>query len=246
MILTYRIKSKTDKGTVPPNFERINVLSWLPKDSKYYTLSPYFLKTDGHEENYNTGGCIFENFWQFSKVYPHVYFAPQYPGPFQQGKAEYLVWQYPDEDHVINGNIYWDRYYRWRYSGFLNDKPVRRPNGKHQRECLGHLLIKSNFEYELLDYVTARKRLYEQEYVRLVRQTKEYSQLLNKLKQGQNICIHEIDVPSPSKKGYYGSLCDSQGYFVATLQNIDLLVKDTSEAFGHGLVLAKALLEDLQ
>jgi hypothetical protein len=47
---------------VPVDYEYIDILSWNPHQSKYYELSPYYLKTDGLEESKNSGGVLFENF----------------------------------------------------------------------------------------------------------------------------------------------------------------------------------------
>jgi hypothetical protein len=91
MIYTQRIKSTTDKIkpidipntiTVP-----VNVLKW--NGSKYKTLCPYYLKTDGEEENYNQGGILFENFYQGSKVYLTVYKSTIYPSKYHK-KPEHI------------------------------------------------------------------------------------------------------------------------------------------------------------
>ena len=98
----------------------------------------------------------------------------------------------------------------------------------------------------MLTYIEARKRLYKQEYIRLIRKLPEYQKILNMVLNGLNICIHEIDVPSPEKKGYYGSLCRPDGIFVCNKRDLDLLINDSSEAFGHGLCIAMALIEDVE
>ena len=108
------------------------------------------------------------------------------------------------------------------------------------------MIIKKDFSYEMLTYIEARKRLYKQEYIRLIRKLPEYQKILNMVLNGLNICIHDIDVPSPEKKGYYGSLCRPDGIFVCNKRDLDLLINDSSEAFGHGLCIAMALIEDVE
>lgn len=62
-IITIRSKNLTEakKLKAPQGYKKVNVLSWHEKDTKYYELSPYHLKTEE--------GILFENLWQFSKVY---------------------------------------------------------------------------------------------------------------------------------------------------------------------------------
>jgi hypothetical protein len=91
-----------------------------------------------------------------------------------------------------------------------------------------------------------RKQLYVKEFSRLVRKTKEYGELFDLLQSGSNIIIAEIDVPSNGKKGEYGKDCDVDNNCLITMDKINKLLEDTSEAFGHGLVIAKCLLEDLE
>jgi len=73
MIKTRQIKRQTEKYTPPEGYLSVPVLSWQPKYTKYFELSPYHLRTDGKEEHVNLGNVLFENFWQGSKVYPIVY-----------------------------------------------------------------------------------------------------------------------------------------------------------------------------
>lgn len=60
VIATMRVKSITDRRQSPYGLTKVPVLSWHKKDSEFYTLSPYYLKTDGNEENINSGNIIFE------------------------------------------------------------------------------------------------------------------------------------------------------------------------------------------
>ena len=69
---------------------------------------------------------------------------------------------------------------------------------------------------------------------------------MDKLKNGKNIMICEIDVPSKDKKGEYGKDCDVNNICYLSIEKLEILLNDTSEAFGHGLCLAYSLLVDLQ
>src|SRR3989344_3106251 len=102
-ITTKRITRISDKCVCPEDYVPIPILSWHKKDSEYYTLSPYYLKTDGEEEQLNNGGVIFENFWQGSKVYPEVGPIEHYPHHSMRGNPKYLSWKYDHhEKHIVN------------------------------------------------------------------------------------------------------------------------------------------------
>lgn len=66
------------------------------------------------------------------------------------------------------------------------------------------------------------------------------------IKNGINICIQEIDVPSLGKRGNYGNFVDSNGVYISNLETLDILLNDPSEAFGHGLCICYALHQDLR
>ena len=55
-----------------------------------------------------------------------------------------------------------------------------------------------------------------------------------------------MDVPAKNKKGEYGKNCDKNNVYHMSIEKLELLLNDTSEAFGHGLCLAYSLLVDLQ
>lgn len=240
-----RITSITEPCIAPSDYVVVNVMSWHKKDTNFYELSPYYLKTDGSEEQNNLGGVIFENFWQGSKVYPYVVPNEVYPH-FNLRSPQYLIWSWNKHQYHIdnNGNVL-PSYYLWRNSIFDCPKAIRYPNTFHLRHsCRFTLLNRNDGTSEKLEYLEARKRIYCAEYMRLVRKTRIYQILLEMVRQDKKICIFEIDVPAKGKKGYYGSLVDDNNIFHATSLGIEKLLNDTSEPFGHGLCLAKALLED--
>lgn len=73
----------------------------------------------------------------------------------------------------------------------------------------------------------------------------EYNILLDKLKNGENIMICEIDVPTKNKKGNFGKDYDENNICHMSIEKLEILLNDTTEAFGHGLALAYSLLLDL-
>lgn len=249
MIKTKRITKISDKCKAPKKYIPINVLSWHKKDTKYYELSPYNLKTDGLEEQYNKGNILFENFWQGSKVYPSVYSNKVYSNWNARDDPNSLWWSYDAPNGVethydMEKNIINPKYFSWRDSIWNCKKPIRYPNSfKHKNEVIFSLLKKQDGTEKRLDYITSRIRIYSNEYKRLIRKLPIYKELLE-LTKNNNICIFEIDVPCKTKKGLFSKVNDDGTYDV-TIEKINELIKDPSEPFGHGLCLAHAILEDI-
>jgi hypothetical protein len=105
-------------------------------------------------------------------------------------------------------------------------------------------LIKKGQRKDLIIY-QREKELYVKEYIRLIKVLPEYTKLLNKLKDGKNIMICEVDVPAKNKRGEYGNDCDDNNICFMSLEKLEKLLNDSNEAFGHGLCLAYSLLIDL-
>jgi len=248
MIATQQIKSTISKPLPYKDYTVINVLKW--KNSKWKTLSPYYLRTDGMEKNNNPGNVLFENFWQGSKVYDIVYENKVYPSKYHVGKPEHLWWSFipqggDEGDVLINDNVInYDLYFRWRDSLWSCQNPIRYPNKIHRRKNTKFSLVINGNEIRM-DYQTARKEIYVKEYIRLVKKTSEYTLLLNKLKNNENIMICEVDVPAKGKRGNYGQ-CNDINVCELTLDIVEGLLNDTSEAFGHGLCLVYSLLMDMR
>lgn len=98
-IYTKRAKSLNESNTCDTgSYDKVNVFTWHKKDSPYYEMSPYYLKTDGSECITNPGNVIFENFWQGSKVYPVVYPIEIYPHFTHRGKPHMLMWKWNTTD----------------------------------------------------------------------------------------------------------------------------------------------------
>ena len=239
-IITKRVTSLNESNSclVPDDYEKVNVFTWHSKDSKYYELSPYFLKTDGKEELQNNGNILFENFWQGSKVYPIVYPIEIFPHYTLKSNRKYLSWEWTTTNYHILENKVQENYFEWRQSIFNCNKPLRYPNGiKNRKSCAFSLLGDKR-----LNYIQARKEIYVKEYSRLIRNTNAYKTLLTKLCTNKNLCIIEIDVPSYDKTGMWKSnennICYMSLDFLYQLQNQE------TYPFGHGLVLSMCLLED--
>lgn len=249
MIATQRIVSTTDKPTSLENYESINVLKW--NGSKWKDLCPYQLKTDGKERCYNQGGILFENFYQGCKIYDIVYDNKVYASKYHKNNSNYLWWEYEPEskygDIILNGdNINYDLYFRWRNSLWECEKPIRYPNKIFRRKKTKFALcIDDSGREERLDYLAARKEIYVREYIRLVKELPKYNKLLDKLKNGENIMICELDVPASDKNGEYGKDCNENNICHMSIEKLEILLNDPSEAFGHGLCLAYSLLRDL-
>lgn len=250
MIKTQQIKSTSQKPNDLEGYITVNVLKW--NSSKWKTLCPYYLRTDGKEENFNPGGIIFENFYQGSKVYDVVYSQEVYASRFYHGNPAYLWWKFntvnKNGDVLLDklGNINYDLYLNWRNSIWSCQNAIRYPNGLANRKNTKFTLITDkDGKQERLNYIDARKRLYVKEYIRLMRNTKEYQLLLSWIRKGEKLLICEIDVPAKNKKGDYGKDCDDQNNCTMNLDKLKRLLDDPNEAFGHGLCLAYALLSDL-
>lgn len=252
MIGTQQIKSTTQIPVDLDGYIRVNVLRW--KNSKWKTLSPYLLKTDGNEENVNSGGIIFENFYQGCKVYDKVYDNKVYASRYHVGKEKYLWWDFKTKSRedgincdvmLIDNKINYDLYKRWRDSLWGCPNPIRYPNKRHRRQnCQFSIIIDKQESETRMDYITARKKIYMQEYIRLIRLQPKYDILLEYLREGKNLLMCEVDVPSRGKKGEYGKGCDAAGNCKMSLEKLSKLMDDPSEAFGHGLALAYSLLSE--
>lgn len=249
MISTQYINSINSIPKPLEDYEAINVLKW--NNSVWKNLCPYILKTDGNEKCSNPGNVIFENFYQGCKVYDVVHKIMCYPSAYQRGNPKYLQWEFtpvnPDGDNLVkNGELDYDLYFRWRNSLWNCKNPIRYPNGFSRRINTQFALLLNDHEEERLDYISTRKKIYVEEYIRLVKNLSEYNKLLQYLIDGKNIMICEIDVPKNNKRGEYGKDCDENNICRMSIEKLETLLNDTSEPFGHGLCLAYSLLKDVE
>jgi hypothetical protein len=167
-------------------------------------------------------------------------------------KPDYLWWKYEPlnptgdiifQNDIINYNIY----LRWRNSLWNCKNPIRYPNKINRKKLTKFsLCIDKNGNEKRLNYISTRKEIYLKEYIRLIKNLPEYKKLLDKLKNGNNIMICELDVPANNKKGNYGNDCDDNNICHMTKEKLEILLNDPNESFGHGLCLVLSLLQDLQ
>lgn len=234
------IKIGTKSHSFTPNchgYETIVVT--VKHDSKWFPLGPYFLK--------NELGQIFENVWQFHKVYKEV---PSAHSAYSQ-RCKKIVWSWMPEIHVNEKGELTPEYFNWRETGLNNAFAVRYPlwNVSNLFSCYDSIRAPLYHFYnnEKLDYINARKKIYLPEYVRLVKKEPLFYELKQKLSHGKNLLIVEGDGPQSKSLDYYKSRYNVTDDFIvnktmdATEKNIDIMLNDTKHPFGHGYCLALAL-----
>lgn len=220
-----------------PNFTPIIVL--MKSHSEYGELGPYDLKNDKNQ--------IFENIYQFQKVYKKIPSATQYYSRW----SNQVIWKQNEETHIDQktGETN-DAYWKWRNRGINNEYYVRYPCGYNYRHNVEYTLwLNSDGKYEKLDYIQARKKIYVKEYIELVKNKKKFKELQNRLKKGENLLIIEVDGPHGEIVDYYKEKYNVHDNFIendtmlVTQENIKIMLNDSVKPFGHGYSLAMALLE---
>lgn len=213
-----------------PGFARVEVMT---ASTSHGELSPYQLTDEK--------GRIFENVWQFSKVYHTV---PATTCRYSRWDPT-IIWKHPTETHVNDEGELTPEYWAWREKGMNNRYPVRYPVGyRHRKNCLYAL-----WNNEKLNYVQARQKLYVPEYIRLVKQHPKFHQLKRLLDKGNNLLIVEVDGPKEKSLPYYQDTYGVDDDFIenntmlATEDNLNIMLQDTRHPFGHGYCLAMALLD---
>jgi len=247
-----RIRPKTEAGNQFPVTETFNnVIVTSHNQTKLgHSLSPYKVA--------DSKGRIMENIWQFAKIYPKVHDQKQ------------PDWTWDEEVHVDEKGNPTPAYWEWRQAGMEHDKPIRYPNGfKHRGECLHVLWPRSgkledicnpNAEMVKLKYIQSRKKVYCPLYYTLIKTNPEFVKLQSMLEKGINLQLLDVDGPDVEKatqmidgkevvkppynkipKGIYG-VTSGVGSIDINMNNIKLLLEDEDQPFGHGYVLACALL----
>ena len=227
-----------DKNGVPhhpdyPGFERIVVL--MKSHSEWGVIGPYLLADET--------GRLFENIYQGSKCYRDI---PATKINYSRWDNK-VIWNHPAETHVDpNGNIL-PAYWQWREKVMNHNYHLRYPVGKaHASKCL--FAIPEDNLNERLDYVESRKRIYAKLYIDLVRKHPKYQELLDKLNNGTNLLITEVDGPHRESLDYYkekylvGDDFITADSMEADDHYIGIMLNDTKHPFGHGYCLAMALL----
>lgn len=113
-------------------------------------------------------------------------------------------------------------YWEWAKSGWSNPKAVRYPMGKGKKP------VGSWWNGELLDYVTARKRIYGPLYAEAVQKTEDWKTLKNAYQNYDDIVLLDYDAYDHHKMG-------------RTLSDV---LNDPGKKMGHAFVLAMLLTKD--
>lgn len=232
-----------------PSFPGYSPIVCLTASTEYGSLGPYVLKT--------SDGIIFENLWQFSKVYPSV--PASYSKTITKDKTS-VVWSHPKEVHtkVLKNRkqVPNEKYWAWRKKGMMFEAPLRWPVGrKFAKTCL--YAIPPNPEGEdpyrgdpkiQLDYISARKQIYLKYYADLVSEHPDFLELKERLQNGEKLLIIEVDGPHQESLEYYQNTYGVEETFIrrntmrATFRNLSIMLNDPLHPFGHGYCLAAALL----
>lgn len=242
IVMTPKIRVGKIEGNNVPNYPGyVSIIvktksDKVPKDGySFPELSPYYLKCPIDEL-----GCtgIMENIWQGSKIYPRVNEQKQ----MAIWDSKVSIWTHPTETHIDSkGNIL-PEYIKWRHKLMTNPLAVRYPNGYDGRHtCVASLLYNTETKsFESLQYIEARKRIYTKVYGNAAKETKEFEQLQTLLKAGKKLLILDVDGPKYTNKAPFNKV--DKGSIAVNKENIQMLLNDTTQPFGHGYVLAVYLL----
>jgi len=243
------IKSASEKLSVP-GYETIVVMT---KSSKYGEIGPYVLKyyPDNNDDDMFTGisdndktiikreGIVFENFYQFHKVYKYI---PAVKATYSQWDNT-VIWRCDEQTFLNDNNEIQDNYFEWRKNGFLCKYPIRYPESKkYASNCLF-----SFFKGEQLNYIESRKEIYLDCYIKALQGQRQFIELLDKLRAGKKLLIVEVDGPKIKDVAYYNATYNLAltNPIDATPHNLKILLNDSKNCFGHGYCLSIALLKIL-
>ena len=226
-----------------PAFPGFTSILCLTKSSPYGDIGPYCLKDDQ--------GRIMENIWQFSKVYEKV---PKTREKYSRYNNR-IIWDHPEETHFENDKLA-QEYWAWRKKGMENPDHVRYPVGYRDRgACLFAIQEEPELEDQedvpqnkRLGYIDARKQIYVPVFCDLVKTKEKFLELRQRLDDGENLLIIEVDGPHQESLEYYKETYGvpddfiEQNTVVIDEFNISILLNDEKHPFGHGYCLAMALL----
>lgn len=221
-----------------PDIENYKTIMIMMKShSKYWPLSPYYLK--------DSLGRNVENLWQFSKFYGTV---PNSVQKYSRYSPE-IIWEHPAENHTNNNTGLPNNTYRkWRKKGMNSPKAIRYPVGfthRHNVKC-SYAIGDTNFTTPL-NYIEARKAIYFPIYSMLAENEEQFDELKTLLDNGQNLLIVEVDGPHQESMEYYKNKYNVNDDFIennsilCTPENLKIILNDAKHPFGHGYCLAAAL-----
>lgn len=239
-------------GTTDPYLDNFTNVLCLTKSSPYGSLSPYTLTNKIIIDN-NIVDANLENIWQFSKIYENVKESIQRKSRFDNK----IIWNHPSEIHIKDGIIQ-KSYWEWRKKGFLSEEPIRYPVGFNDRKkCLCSIYCNDN-QIDFLNYIDARKKIYLPNYLNAINNLpvdsvgyKQLNDLKEKLKNGTNILIIEVDGPHYESINYYKQKYLVNDNFIlpnnTTIideEKLKIFLNDEMYPFGHGYCLAWKLLSN--
>ena len=242
----------------------INVIIMIKEDhqhGEFGDLGPYVLR--------DSKGHLMENKYQFSKFYPTLLPVKV---PFSQRSRDRIVFEFEggdccDTPHIKAEDLSEDRslwpkpnqtWHQWHQKGISAPDAIRYPVG-HQAyrksKALFAFPYKNNGNTDVsqpLTYVEGRKKIYVPLYVECVRDHPVFLQLKQRLQQGENLLIIEIDGPIGNDMPYYKEKYGVNSDFIVddtievTVEKMRLLINDTKNRFGHGFACGMELLEITQ
>jgi hypothetical protein len=250
-----KIAGRFDKGIRYPVTEGyINIVVCSINKTKIGSQLTPFTLTDN---NYK----IMENIWQFSKVYKTI-------NSHTIHNKSRVTWNWPASEHISQDtDLLTPAYWKWRKAGMNHPDPIRSPvPTMDRRKCL-YCAWPSNFlgekltleslenidspfdEITQLPYVSARIKVYCPLYMCLAKIQSDFFILQKMIEDGYNIQILDIDGPIRDDfppynnnmiAGQYGE--DGVGSIPLSREIIRDLINNVMQPFGHGFVLAVALL----
>jgi len=255
---------------IDPSFPGFTKIVCLTASTKYGMLSPYCLTVrvkfskdlfpalvadnQGHDEEFD---CLMENAYQFSKVFPGVNETTETRSRFDRT----VIWQWPAQVHLTappptadNPNpipMVTTNYFQWRKAGMIAKEPIRYPVGKkNMASCAFSLLQTEDGKVSPipLNYIEARKQIYLPAYAKSAKAHPEFAKLQQRLLDGENLLIIEVDGPQARSLPYYkekygvGDDFIQNDTILITPRHLEIMLNDSTERFGHGYCLSGSLL----
>lgn len=211
----------------------------------YVSLSPYELKISSLDPiTKKEIPVIFENYYQFSKVYENVnFFGRDWKYSTQESPIQIV--KEKEKEKETERMVLTESFYKWQSEGWNWPLPIRYPVGFERRHSV---LASVDSEGNFLDYISARKKIYLQPYARAVKQTADFKKLKKLHQKGQKIMILDVDGPVEDSLDYYVEKYNVTKDFISNQsvevnrQNLEILLNDPKHPFGHGYCLAISLL----
>ena len=218
------------------------------KQYKYRVLDPYHIKSPD--------GYLIENAYQFRKVYENVK-AQNQTNYYVGHVGRIKIWQHPAEQHLkLNEqtNILEPtaEYWAWRNKGLNHNLAVRFPAGRTNTHLCKGLITDDG---QVLDYLQGRK-IYIESYTKPgpnskveVREHPLFKDLQQRLTQGENILLCEVDGPQYHDSAPYNTLNPNDKntwHLTITPQTIKAARWNPNRPFGHGWVLCAMLTDNEQ